>query len=155
MGIEAAGRKAAAGVGRVQGLRERCFPQQDEAPSSRILSAEQNQVINGRGHDIFGSAQHRRAGRSASKAAVSNNRTTCIEAMDTRALTTLIPRLLIRAYQLLTAGVAHRCRFAPSCSEYTLDALKMKGLLKGLGFGFLRVLKCHPWNSGGYDPIPF
>jgi putative membrane protein insertion efficiency factor len=46
-----------------------------------------------------------------------------------------------------------RCRFFPSCSEYALQAFESKGFWKGLGFGLLRILKCHPWHPGGFDPV--
>ncbi len=45
------------------------------------------------------------------------------------------------------------CRFYPTCSQYTVDAINKKGLIKGLGLGFYRLLRCHPFSKGGYDPI--
>ena len=66
---------------------------------------------------------------------------------------TFIPRLLIRLYQILSSGSARRCRFTPSCSDYMSDALKTKGLFEGLTLGTWRLLKCHPWHKGGYDPV--
>jgi len=45
------------------------------------------------------------------------------------------------------------CRFYPSCSEYLFLAIKKYGLLKGLSKGFFRLLKCNPFNCGGYDPL--
>ena len=73
--------------------------------------------------------------------------------MDTRKIVIIVPRLLIRIYQMARTGSARRCRFYPTCSEYTLEALEVKGLWKGLGLGILRILKCHPWHPGGYNPI--
>ena len=73
--------------------------------------------------------------------------------MDTRKITTAFPLILIRIYQLLSAGLPHRCRFFPSCSQYAADALKSKGLFSGLGLAAKRILKCHPWHRGGYDPV--
>ena len=73
--------------------------------------------------------------------------------MDTRKVTTFFPRLLIRLYQVARSGTARRCRFYPTCSEYMSDALKEKGLLAGSGLGIVRLVKCHPWHPGGYDPI--
>jgi len=45
------------------------------------------------------------------------------------------------------------CRFTPTCSEYTIEALEKKGTVKGLYLGFRRVLKCHPFGGWGYDPV--
>lgn len=46
-----------------------------------------------------------------------------------------------------------RCRFYPSCSEYALSALKVFGLRKGAKMACCRILRCHPWSDGGYDPV--
>jgi uncharacterized protein len=46
------------------------------------------------------------------------------------------------------------CRFTPSCSQYTIEALEKFGVIKGLSLGLNRFLKCHPWGSFGYDPVP-
>jgi putative membrane protein insertion efficiency factor len=45
------------------------------------------------------------------------------------------------------------CRFRPTCSEYTYEAIDVYGVIRGLAMGFLRVLHCHPWSKGGWDPI--
>ena len=45
------------------------------------------------------------------------------------------------------------CKFYPSCSEYTKEAIEKYGLLKGSYLGFKRLLRCHPFSSGGYDPL--
>lgn len=46
------------------------------------------------------------------------------------------------------------CRFHPTCSNYMHEALVKHGLIKGLWLGMKRILRCHPWNQGGYDPVP-
>lgn len=62
---------------------------------------------------------------------------------------------LIRAYQLLIAPlISPCCRFAPSCSQYAAEALRTYGLVKGLGLTLRRLLRCHPFHPGGWDPVP-
>lgn len=46
------------------------------------------------------------------------------------------------------------CRFAPTCSEYTLEALQKYGAIKGSWLGIKRIFRCHPWGGSGYDPVP-
>lgn len=63
--------------------------------------------------------------------------------------------LLIRAYQRWISPVlGQRCRFAPSCSHYTAEALEVHGLLRGSVLSVRRIGRCHPWNPGGFDPVP-
>lgn len=47
-----------------------------------------------------------------------------------------------------------KCRFVPTCSNYTIEAVKKYGGIKGTILGIKRVLKCNPFNPGGYDPVP-
>ncbi|HBZ29592.1 MAG TPA: membrane protein insertion efficiency factor YidD [Nitrosomonas nitrosa] len=46
------------------------------------------------------------------------------------------------------------CRFSPTCSNYASEALRKYGFIKGMALSIGRVLRCHPWNRGGYDPVP-
>ena len=62
---------------------------------------------------------------------------------------------LIRLYQLVVSPLLPGCcRFHPSCSEYTLQAIEKLGVARGALFGIRRVLRCHPWSVGGADPAP-
>ncbi|MDW8054800.1 MAG: membrane protein insertion efficiency factor YidD [Anaerolineae bacterium] len=63
--------------------------------------------------------------------------------------------LLVRIYQLtLSQALPPSCRFYPSCSEYTYQAIEKYGALKGSWLGLKRILRCHPFHPGGYDPVP-
>lgn len=63
--------------------------------------------------------------------------------------------LVIRAYQLLISPLlGPSCRFHPSCSRYTAECLKLHGPLRGSYLGARRILRCHPFHPGGYDPPP-
>ena len=75
-----------------------------------------------------------------------------------------IPMAAIKLYQvtlspdhsplvrrLIPGGI---CRFYPSCSQYTYEALRRYGVIKGSWLGIKRIVRCNPWNPGGHDPVP-
>ncbi|MGD9782868.1 MAG: membrane protein insertion efficiency factor YidD [Kiritimatiellia bacterium] len=62
---------------------------------------------------------------------------------------------LIRVYQhTLKYLFGPCCRFEPSCSNYMLEAIRVHGVGYGVLLGLRRIGRCHPWNPGGYDPVP-
>ena len=61
---------------------------------------------------------------------------------------------LISIYRFFSKFTPSTCRFYPTCSKYTYDAIKKYGVLKGCFLGLKRILKCHPFHPGGYDPLP-
>jgi uncharacterized protein len=77
---------------------------------------------------------------------------------DTSRTTTVPARLLmvpIGGYRRFVSPLLPpRCRFAPSCSEYALTALAEHGAARGLWLAVKRIARCHPFNPGGYDPVP-
>ena len=63
--------------------------------------------------------------------------------------------LPIRGYQkFISPALPPSCRFSPSCSQYALEAVSKYGALKGMWLGAMRLVRCHPFNPGGYDPVP-
>lgn len=57
-----------------------------------------------------------------------------------------IPKLLFPTLRV--------CRFTPTCSQYAYDAISQHGIIAGMWLSLRRILRCHPWNRGGYDPVP-
>lgn len=68
---------------------------------------------------------------------------------------------LIKVYQKtlspdhgwFSGGKRRVCRFEPTCSQYTIEAIEKYGSLKGVGMGAWRILRCNPFSKGGYDPV--
>ena len=62
---------------------------------------------------------------------------------------------LVKIYQVfLSPFFGQQCRFYPTCSQYSIDAIKKHGAIRGAYFTIQRLLRCHPWHVGGHDPIP-
>ncbi|MBP7224350.1 membrane protein insertion efficiency factor YidD [Phascolarctobacterium succinatutens] len=63
--------------------------------------------------------------------------------------------LCIRFYQIFISPLKPpTCRFYPTCSAYAIEAIQKKGPVKGTWLAIKRIAKCHPFHSGGYDPVP-
>ncbi len=70
-------------------------------------------------------------------------------------LLAILLRILIWVYRLVLSPVlGQNCRFQPTCSAYALDAVAAHGPWRGAWLALRRVVRCHPWGSGGYDPVP-
>ena len=64
-------------------------------------------------------------------------------------------KILIRGYQLaISPLLGPSCRFYPSCSHYAIEAIEAHGALRGTWLSIKRIGRCHPWNAGGFDPVP-
>ena len=61
---------------------------------------------------------------------------------------------LINFYKyLISPLLGNNCRYLPTCSEYTKESVKKFGIISGVWLGLKRIIRCHPWGKGGYDPI--
>ena len=70
-----------------------------------------------------------------------------------KSLLKIFALFLIGIYQKISKYTPATCRFYPTCSEYTRQAIVKYGFWKGCFLGMKRILKCHPWHEGGYDPL--
>lgn len=61
---------------------------------------------------------------------------------------------LFRIYQAVRSVFPPSCRFSPSCSEYAEEAIRLHGWGRGGGLALRRLLRCHPWSEGGWEPVP-
>jgi len=86
------------------------------------------------------------------------HRTGIIVTLHETEQTSLVARsgmLAVRGYQKVLSPVfGGNCRYYPTCSQYTYEAIEIHGLGKGSGLGFKRICRCHPWHEGGHDPVP-
>jgi hypothetical protein len=77
----------------------------------------------------------------------------CVGRVSSVAATLLLA--LIAAYRVaLRPIIGPACRFAPSCSQYAEEAIRLRGPIVGSWLAVRRLVACHPWNPGGYDPVP-
>lgn len=61
----------------------------------------------------------------------------------------------IRLYQqCVSPYLGQNCRFTPTCSQYAIDAIRSRGVIVGMGYALWRLLRCQPFSSGGWDPVP-
>ncbi len=70
-----------------------------------------------------------------------------------RGYTNVVSPLIMHAFRFLGLP-SDACRFEPTCSRYTLEAVQKHGAIRGLWMGLTRIVRCNPWSRAGYDPVP-
>jgi uncharacterized protein len=80
-------------------------------------------------------------------------RIACIGSQGSQRMTKIAVFVLKLYRLLLSPYVPTSCRFYPTCSSYMMEAIQKKGFWKGTSLGLLRILKCHPFHPGGFDPV--
>jgi len=61
----------------------------------------------------------------------------------------------VKLYQIfISPFIPNSCRHIPTCSQYTVEAIQIHGVIKGILLGIIRLSKCHPWGTHGFDPVP-
>ena len=71
-----------------------------------------------------------------------------------RVLARMLIAMVVAYRRYVSPVLPARCRFYPSCSAYSLEALQKHGAIRGTGLTIWRILRCHPFHPGGYDPVP-